>query len=67
MKRFLVFAYDSYYPGGGWGDFQKSFDTLEAAKAFAETLKRPKSRSAPRCEQQWDFADVVDLETEQEL
>jgi hypothetical protein len=27
MKRYLVFAGDDYYPAGGWGDFQGSFDS----------------------------------------
>lgn len=26
-KRYLVFAGYDYYPEGGWGDFQGSFDT----------------------------------------
>jgi hypothetical protein len=31
MKRYLVFAGDTYYPSGGWNDFQRSFDKLEEA------------------------------------
>lgn len=31
LKRFLVFSYESYYPGGGWSDFLGSYDTAEAA------------------------------------
>lgn len=33
MKRFLLFAGASYYPRGGWNDFQGDFDTLEEAQA----------------------------------
>ena len=34
---YLLFAYDRYYPGGGWGDFQGSFPSLEEAmKSGAE-------------------------------
>jgi hypothetical protein len=33
-KRFLVFTYDHYYPGGGMNDFRGSFDTLEEAKEY---------------------------------
>jgi hypothetical protein len=33
MKRYLLFTYDSYYPGGGWTDFAGSFDTIEEARA----------------------------------
>jgi len=28
MKRFLLFAFDQYYPSGGMNDFIKDFDTL---------------------------------------
>lgn len=38
MKRYLVFANDCYYPSGGAGDFQKSFDTAEEAEEFAKWL-----------------------------
>ena len=30
-KRFLVFGYDTYYPGGGLSDCFGSFDTIEEA------------------------------------
>ena len=30
-RRFAVFAYEDYYPGGGWNDFQASYNTLEEA------------------------------------
>ena len=29
MKRFLVFIYPDYYPGGGVNDIAGDFDTLE--------------------------------------
>lgn len=32
IKRYLVFDYSDYYPGGGWDDFVDSFDTLEEAR-----------------------------------
>ncbi len=37
MKRYLVFCYEQYYPGGGWCDFQGSYDTLEEAKLAGPT------------------------------
>lgn len=49
-KRYLVFCYDQYYPGGGWSDFQGSFETLEEAKAFKPSMN-------------FDYKDIVDLET----
>jgi len=39
MKRFLVFAGDSYYPEGGMNDFQEDFHTLEEAKSFESKIK----------------------------
>lgn len=39
MKRFLVFAFDHYYPKGGMNDFKGSFDTKEEAIAFSNTLQ----------------------------
>lgn len=32
MKRFLLFAGDSYYPIGGWRDIKGSADTIEEAQ-----------------------------------
>lgn len=40
MKRFLVFAGETYYPMGGWADFQKDYDTFEeASNSFTELMK----------------------------
>lgn len=39
MKCFLLFSYDDYYPGGGWSDLDSMHDTLEGAKAAAESRK----------------------------
>lgn len=36
IKRFLVFAGDIYYPGGGWDDFKDSFLTEAAARTFID-------------------------------
>jgi hypothetical protein len=34
LKRYLVFTYSAYYPGGGWTDFLGSYATaLEALEA----------------------------------
>lgn len=49
-NRFLIFAYSSYYPEGGWHDYMESAATLEAAK---EILRLSTS----------DEGHVVDLET----
>lgn len=39
MKRFLVFAWDVYYPLGGWNDLKDSFDTRIEAEAYATSVK----------------------------
>lgn len=51
MGRFLAFAFDNYYPGGGWHDFAGAFETVEAAKSAAEA-------------QNSDNCQVVDLQTQ---
>ncbi len=33
MKKYALFAGESYYPSGGWGDFVDSFDTVAEAEA----------------------------------
>jgi hypothetical protein len=38
-KKFIVFEYETYYPGGGVSDIKGSFDDLEEAKQFI--LKEP--------------------------
>lgn len=41
LKRFLAFAYQRYYPAGGWDDFVGSFDSVEDAEAcVAERLRQ---------------------------
>jgi hypothetical protein len=37
LKRYLVFWYPQYYPGGGWNDFEDSFATLEKARSYVKT------------------------------
>ena len=51
MKRFLVFAYDEYYPGGGLSDFRGEFDTLDELH-----------ESLPSFTSCYDFVDVLDLQ-----
>jgi hypothetical protein len=54
MKRFLVFAWDHYYPSGGWNDFKIDIDNLDDAKLYARDQIREMGRQ---------FAQVVDTET----
>lgn len=36
MKRFLLFAGNTYYARGGWHDFVGEFDSADVAVAMAE-------------------------------
>lgn len=51
-KRFLVFAYDMYYPGGGWNDLLGSTDTLEDARKLYLSV-----------ESRGSLGEIVDIET----
>lgn len=47
MKRFLVFAGDTYYPVGGMDDFLKDFDSMDEALKYL-------------LNSDWDWAHVYD-------
>lgn len=49
-KRFILFAYDDYYPCGGSGDLRGEFDSLEEAQAEGESLRN-------------DSKEILDLDT----
>jgi len=49
LKRFLLFAGETYYPSGGWGDFKSSHHSREDAERAAEELQE-------------DWYHIVDLE-----
>lgn len=57
MKRYLVFAYASYYPGGGWSDFQKAFGFRQEAIDHADSIVNKFSGGV----------EVIDLETEEDI
>lgn len=35
-QRFLLFCYETYYPGGGWNDFKGAFHSVERAVEVAK-------------------------------
>ena len=51
-KRYLLFTYDTYYPGGGWCDFDESFDTIDE---LVDYLKDQNTKA--------DNHNIIDLET----
>lgn len=62
VKRYVVFGYDDYYPGGGWGDLQGSFDTLEEAKKLLELDKPVGERRL-----HFDNWRIIDLQTGEDV
>ncbi len=50
MKKYIVFAYCDYYPCGGLGDMQGSFDTIKEAR---ESVKGS----------YYDNIDIIDRDT----
>ncbi|ABR10598.1 BcepNY3gp63 [Burkholderia phage BcepNY3] len=56
MKRFIVFAYDEYYPGGGWNDFVTTVDEFDAADQ--EARRQLASEAGTK-----DYAHIVDTVT----
>jgi hypothetical protein len=50
MKRYALFAGETYYPAGGWSDFIGSFDSFSAADEVAQKENR-------------DWSHVIDLDT----
>jgi hypothetical protein len=54
MRRYALFVFDDYYPGGGWHDFVGTFDSVEAAKAHPDYGK-------------YDNSQIIDLLTEKEV
>ena len=51
IGRYMVFKYDSYYPGGGMNDFVDSTDSLEAVIELA-TVKPYR-----------DYTEILDVQT----
>lgn len=39
MKRYMLFAGDTYYPAGGWDDFVLWFDEPEELAAYLKLYK----------------------------
>lgn len=54
MKKYLLFAGDTYYARGGWLDLKLSSDTIENAKAGYEA-------------DEWSWGHIVDRDTGQLL
>lgn len=51
MNRYMLFAYDQYYPSGGWNDFVGYFVEFEEAESKGKELINDRTK---------DYFDVVD-------
>jgi len=58
VKRFIVFAGNDYYPGGGWHDFHSDHDMAEDAVKAADQAVH---------ERHEDWSHVVDASTGEEI
>jgi len=54
MLRYLLFAGEQYYPGGGWEDYKGTFATLEEAQ-------EAESKESAACGYGWSH--IVDTNT----
>lgn len=62
MKHYLVFAFDTYYPSGGWHDFIGSTNSLDEARTMEENF----ADEALRCEgARSDWRQIVDTSSMQ--
>lgn len=57
MARYLVFAYEAYYPGGGWSDFRRAFNDEQEAVDYADSILPSITGGV----------EVVDLQLERDL
>jgi hypothetical protein len=63
LKRYALFAFDDHYPGGGWGDFEESFDTVEEV---ARVIAGPRGYEKDQ-RRHFDNYQVIDLVTGEEV
>ena len=55
MKRYLMFGFDTYYPGGGMNDFIFDFDTVDEMKKEIKKINKNKH---------WEFQNYNAIDTE---
>jgi ribosomal protein S12 methylthiotransferase accessory factor YcaO len=62
MRRYMVFAWDAYYPSGGMHDFVNSYSDLEhARKTLTEALTETEEQSAK------DYGHIYDSAKERNI
>ena len=60
IRRYMVFAYDMYYPSGGWSDYQASFDEFDDAVTMANSIREGRHAG-------FDVASIIDTVSGQEF
>lgn len=55
---YLIFAFDQYYPDGGWGDYRGTAESIEDAKQIAESLATERARQS---REPLEWAQIVDV------
>lgn len=69
MRRYLVFAGESYYPRGGWGDFRSDWNKLDFAIEAGTALLQNQidsmfgTKANISCDDQADWFHITDTET----
>lgn len=61
--RYLLFAGETYYPQGGWEDYQRDFATVEEAIKFVDDAHALDKAKEYIDQDGWDWAHIVDRET----
>lgn len=57
-KKYIVFSFEHYYPGGGLGDISDSFDTLPEAQQFVKSSLYDNNEIINR--DTWEEIDCID-------
>jgi hypothetical protein len=61
MKRYMLFTGATYYPSGGWRDFNSDHDSMEQALDAAEDFRREREYGCEGWRMAW--ANIADAQT----
>lgn len=60
MMRYILFAGETYYPGGGWNDFVADGDTVEELELITKKME-----GADNSSHDWDWWHIVDTQQDE--
>ncbi len=63
LKRYLVFAGGSFFPGTAMEDFREDFDVEEDARHFAHCLRNERTGPTDVSPFKYDWVETYDQET----